>query len=671
ANKALRLVEAERIGKAKKAELEDAKKGLLQKEQALKGAQQQAVESKELLLKEKARDQERLQAQQLVLRLVGLTDKVVALTQAKQQVIEEEGRYREASQLKLKNEEQLNKLQQELEAISKAWEEAKEKAGAAPVLEANFKEAERLLIKKQQLLKLQQQLTALDKQQQAASTLSGELQKQLQQDKEKYVELLAKRQRGQAALLAAGLKVGEACPVCGSHEHPFPAVAEELVPTEEVIKAKEAAIAKLEDSYLEAKESTQRLSIQLAKHQEWIDEIIQELGANVNISILQQQQRVTELQKAWDEAVKSKDNVSSLQEQLNKLKLSETAQRDNLKAVEQKLVHTVALLKAAEAVVTEREADIPLELRNNELLQQAKEKAEAALAALDVALENARLAAEETQTRLTQAETSCHNSRDYVSTTEKALEAERKDFLNRLKEEGFDNYLEYSQAKRLPAEISAMEQEIKDYENRLSAAKDRLRRAEMATKDLTEPDITKLQQVLADASDVKDLLGKKQTSMEETIQREQKWLAALGQISEVLTKLEGKYRVLGDLSAVANGNNKVGLTFQRFVLGALLDDVTIAATERLKVMSRGRYQLQRTMDRAHKRAAGGLELEVFDNFTGLARGVATLSGGESFLASLSLALGLADVVQAYAGGIHLDTIIIDEGFGTLDPETLD
>jgi len=122
---------------------------------------------------------------------------------------------------------------------------------------------------------------------------------------------------------------------------------------------------------------------------------------------------------------------------------------------------------------------------------------------------------------------------------------------------------------------------------------------------------------------------------------------------------------------VAMGKNRYGLTFQRFVLGALLDDVAVAATGRLKLMSRGRYHLQRTMDRARSNAAGGLELEVFDTYTGVARGVATLSGGETFLASLSLALGLADVVQSYAGGIHLDTIFVDEGFGTLDPEALD
>ena len=125
------------------------------------------------------------------------------------------------------------------------------------------------------------------------------------------------------------------------------------------------------------------------------------------------------------------------------------------------------------------------------------------------------------------------------------------------------------------------------------------------------------------------------------------------------------------LSDVANGQAGNKISFQRFVLSVLLDDVLIQASQRLNIMSSGRYQLVRKEDRAKGNKASGLELEVEDSYTGKTRSVATLSGGESFMAALSLALGLSDVVQSYAGGIKLDTLFIDEGFGSLDTESLD
>jgi exonuclease SbcC len=149
------------------------------------------------------------------------------------------------------------------------------------------------------------------------------------------------------------------------------------------------------------------------------------------------------------------------------------------------------------------------------------------------------------------------------------------------------------------------------------------------------------------------------------------WLATLHEVDEKLASLQAKYQTFGKIADVATGSNRYRVSFQRYVLGVFLDEVLEAANQRLDVMSYGRFKLQRAKDPADVRRAAGLDLEVFDTFTSTARAVGTLSGGESFLASLSLALGLADTVQEKAGGVHLETIFIDEGFGTLDPETLD
>jgi DNA repair protein SbcC/Rad50 len=169
------------------------------------------------------------------------------------------------------------------------------------------------------------------------------------------------------------------------------------------------------------------------------------------------------------------------------------------------------------------------------------------------------------------------------------------------------------------------------------------------------------------------LEGALRAEMSITVQLRQldAWLGDLCKTQDELETLEARYAVAGRIAEVASGHNAQGITFQRFVLAALLDDVLVAASERLHTMSRRRFSLQRATTRADRRLAGGLDLQVYDSYTGTTRAVSTLSGGESFLASLSLALGLADVVQAYAGGVHLDTLFVDEGFGSLDPEALD
>ena len=135
--------------------------------------------------------------------------------------------------------------------------------------------------------------------------------------------------------------------------------------------------------------------------------------------------------------------------------------------------------------------------------------------------------------------------------------------------------------------------------------------------------------------------------------------------------MAGRYESIGRLADVAAGRNGRRISFQSYVLGAFLDDVLVAASERLRLMSKNRYALDRTEERSGRRQSAGLDLVVYDAWTGVARAVSTLSGGEKFMAALSLALGLAEVVQAFAGGIRLETVFVDEGFGSLDDESLD
>ena len=150
-------------------------------------------------------------------------------------------------------------------------------------------------------------------------------------------------------------------------------------------------------------------------------------------------------------------------------------------------------------------------------------------------------------------------------------------------------------------------------------------------------------------------------------------LASLEELEKSMGEAREEVTFLSRLYDLANGGEQgfKNVTFERYVLGAILDEVVYAANLRLQTMSRNRYSLERSDYTGGGRGKQGLDLAVMDAFTGQSRPANTLSGGETFLASMALALGLADVIQSYAGGIHMDTMFIDEGFGTLDPDTLE
>ena len=141
---------------------------------------------------------------------------------------------------------------------------------------------------------------------------------------------------------------------------------------------------------------------------------------------------------------------------------------------------------------------------------------------------------------------------------------------------------------------------------------------------------------------------------------------------EEYKETEMNYTLLKDLSDTANGEQKgkTKISFERFVQSVYFDLILAAANERLSVMSEQRYYLLRKEENDINKGSSGLELEILDEWTGKRRNVRSLSGGESFKAALSLALGLSDVIQNKKGGIQVDTIFIDEGFGTLDADSL-
>ena len=206
----------------------------------------------------------------------------------------------------------------------------------------------------------------------------------------------------------------------------------------------------------------------------------------------------------------------------------------------------------------------------------------------------------------------------------------------------------------------------------VATAQERLGDIEAELAASVVPDLARLTTADAEASssartarDELIRLGKDRDELRRTQER-------LGDLGREVAGIEHQLKTVGHVADVTRGRNGAGMSLQRFVLAARLEEVAEAASRRLLVMSRGRYRLRHDTSLARKNAAAGLSLVVEDAWTGVTdRPVAALSGGESFLASLSLALGLSDVVLRRSGGIRLDALFVDEGFGSLDEESLD
>lgn len=189
--------------------------------------------------------------------------------------------------------------------------------------------------------------------------------------------------------------------------------------------------------------------------------------------------------------------------------------------------------------------------------------------------------------------------------------------------------------------------------------------SETSNKDL--PDLESLQRESERISNEFKALNEKRSEINIRLNKIENTRKELQRTAFDLEKVEKIYKAVKPLAEAANGR----LDFETYMQMAYFERILKAANLRLRVMSKNQYTLLRKEASTDKRKSSGLELEVLDFHTGKKRPANGLSGGESFMASLSLALGLSDVVQQSAGGIRLDAMFIDEGFGTLDPNALE
>lgn len=261
-------------------------------------------------------------------------------------------------------------------------------------------------------------------------------------------------------------------------------------------------------------------------------------------------------------------------------------------------------------------------------------------------------------------------------------EAEQKERLKKLEEmtvsfecirneAGFPSQESFEEGLKQYDRIQELEEDIAAFKEKSQAAEALLLHLRKETEGLTLKEEKPLEDEITQLNDEMKLFNEQLNALTHRIEDGVKIGSSIRAKEKKRRELEKEYGVVKDLDQLASGNNSRRLVFEQYVLAGYFEEILKAANLRLGAMTAGRFELFRMQEVVDGRTKDNLEIQVLDYYTGKLRSARTLSGGESFKASLSLALGMSDVIQSYSGGIRVEALFIDEGFGSLDSESLE
>ncbi|MCU9611949.1 SMC family ATPase [Caldibacillus lycopersici] len=679
AQKAEKLLQQELKCHSLKRDLDEKAKQINQLNEKINDQKQQLAQKEKILQEEKGKEQERKEASEYVQKLKSMQEDVFAysgwveeFTELKRQLEKIHQSAYQVDEAIAKNKAKLEVLQEQKESLEQLKYKRLEAKMQLDQLKNVLEQSKSLLTLDNNFKQLQISKTKTD--------AEGELLKRRLEDQKILAEIVDKKWvQGQAALLAKVLTEGEECPVCGSIHHPKKAIQHEELPTEEEVKEVRNTLNDLEKEVTDFTFRQQKLVYEMDSIIEKKKEIYTKLSHEVEAVEIENNEefylrKKNELQAKhnqlaeWEKLLQRLDGTIALVRETEGNIESLLKKKDQINEEERKLEKAIT----EKQVMIQRIKDsIPKNIQSKELfmkeLNQSIQKEEALWKRLEKAQEEYAEAKEQASAITGKMETL-----EVVYTEiSNHLALEKQQFVDMMNEEGFANYTDYENGKRTIEQMKQLENEIISYREEYRSVSDQLEQLELVLKDSEKPNIEELEQRLKISETELDRLRAKLSDLQSTWKKNQEIYSTILSINSKVKDLEEEFKLVGHLADIARGQNAQRITFERYVLASFLDDILKLANARLLKMTSGRYTLLRKKDRSKGNVQSGLELLIYDQYTGQERHVKTLSGGESFKAALSLALGLADVVQEYAGGVSLETMFIDEGFGTLDPESLD
>lgn len=561
------------------------------------------------------------------------------------------------------------KLTLEAQQGQKSLDQARVDVASIGSVEAEIKQQQRLMQDLQKLTGLNQELAKLD-------ALTPSKQASVDQAKARYVELQRSADtlelswhNAQAAVLAQRLQAGEMCPVCGSVEHPQPAqfVGEEV--TKEQVQRARNTEREGQVVLNQLNNQLEQHNIAVGQYKQQIEQLSVELGQNALMDLSALQASMQQLNERLQQL--SSINLVQLEQSVNELNQRCVTGEGKINDLQNQMAANESTVKVNQEQLAKLSASLDAKYSSLEVLEQDIVAIQKQITELNTAFEAAQNHLQKAVLAKTNIESQLTTNQQWLNEALERLNTAKTDWAQALQASALEDEAQFLASKVDEAEMQVWQQEIDAFKQTQIKLEQTLADLNSTLKDLVLPDLEE-HNVKLNSSQQGYVEARNQLdSTRSLFERLEKVRNDIATLHDKNTKLEDEYKVFGTLYDVASGKTGSRISLHRFVLGVLLDDVLIQASQRLSLMSKGRYILARKTEGFKGAAGRGLDLVVEDSYTGKTRDVATLSGGESFMAALALALGLSDVVQSYSGGIRLDTLFIDEGFGSLDPESLD
>lgn len=482
----------------------------------------------------------------------------------------------------------------------------------------------------------------------------------------------------QAALLARELEEGMPCPVCGSTEHPNMVMATTNLVTQEQLNSAEQVYEKLRGQCQELEKTCTTKKEQLKQWQEKLQALFEEELQTQMMELNQVEHELICLgkkQKQLEAECEVQEKVieqSALhEEKIQEIEQSQVQLEEKLERIQQQWIEAGQIYTERKTIFNGICEQLPQEYRDKAKLNKALESVTGRIEKQEQQLRTCLESYEQTKEELNRLQTTIVEHEKRFMAACSYQDKTYEELLEALNTQGFATLDALQEAKLSAQEMEQMQHQLDSYIQQKHALHVQKNNLEEEMKGIKNIDLAVFEERLTELKAQRDKVNQHLSQKKYRYEHNQKIIDGVLELQAQMETQEAQYAVLGDLAQVAQGNNPLRISFERYVLAAFLEDVLIAANTRLAKMTFGRYVLYRSDDLERKNRQSGLELQVFDNYTGKMRHVKTLSGGESFKTSLAMALGLSDVVQSYSGGIQLDTMFVDEGFGTLDQESLD